>query len=146
MAVKPWVLLTFGIDPVGVAVGQRGAVTQLLYRLRRFMVYLEERARPPPTGRVLFCHLVHTSSTRRISTRVVGDGTLEEDWGRQFGGIVGNSGRSRIVSPTARADRNFGRGGERGGFLWVRRVEPGRQWHDQAVREEGGGGGGNRMS
>lgn len=124
--------LTFRIDPVCIAVGQSGAVTELLDRLGGFVVHLKERARPSPTGRVLlFRHFVHTSSTRRIGTRVVGDGTLEEDWGRQLGGIVGNRGRSGIVSSAGGTDEGFGRSGRQDVLPWVRRLVWGRRWHDR---------------
>lgn len=87
----PWRQRTFCIDPICIAVGQGGAVAQLLDWLGRFMVYLEDGTGPPPTSLVLlFRHFVHTSSTRRICPRVVGNGTLEENWGRQLAGIVGN--------------------------------------------------------
>lgn len=125
-------LLTFCIDPVRIAVGEGGAVTQLLDRLGRLVIYLEKRARPPPTGRILFRHFVHTSSTRRIGTRVVGDGTLEENWGRQFGGIVGNRGSSGIVSSTGGTDEGFRRRARQGGLPWVRRLGLGRRCHDRA--------------
>lgn len=88
---------TFCIHPVRIAIGQSGAVAELLDRLRRFVVDLEERTGPPPTGLVLlFRHFVHTSPTRRIRARVVGDGTLEEEWRRQFAGFVWDRGK-RIV-------------------------------------------------
>lgn len=82
---------TFCIDPICIAVGQGGAVAQLLDWLGGFVVNLEDGTGPPPTSLVLlFRHFVHTSSTRRIRPRVVGNGTLEEDWGRQLAGVVGN--------------------------------------------------------
>ena len=80
--------LTFGIDPVGVQVGQGSLVADLLQRLLRLVVDLEDAARSPPAARVGVCHgPVGTASARRMGGRVVGDGALEEDWGRQFGGI-----------------------------------------------------------
>lgn len=103
--------LTFRIDPVCVAVGQRGAVTELLNRLRGLVVDLEDGTRPPPTSRILFRHLVYTPSTRRIGARVVGDGALEEDWGRQLAGVAGSRGERRFERPARWADGRLG--GER---------------------------------
>jgi hypothetical protein len=106
--------LTLGIDPIRVSVWQRRAVTKLLNSLRGFVVDLQNTTRPPPTGRVCFRHLVHASSTRRIGgPRVVGDGTGQEDWGRQLDGIAGNRGK-RLLSPTGRmGGREMGTGWER---------------------------------
>lgn len=75
------VSLTFGIDPIRVSIRQRRPVAELLDGLGGLVVDLENTTRPPPTGRVRFRHLVHTSSTRRIGgPRIVGNGTWEEDW------------------------------------------------------------------
>lgn len=71
------------------------------------MVDLEDATRPSPTGRVCFRHFVHTPPTRRIGPRVVGDGPLQEDWGRQLAGVVGNCGKSQSC-PAERSDREFG--------------------------------------
>lgn len=138
MATKPVVVrdllcaaprpLTFGVDPVRVSVGQCRAVAQLLNSLRGFVVDLEDAARPSPTGRVCFRHFVHTPPTRRIGPRVVGDGPLQEDWGRQLAGVVGNCGKfaessGRIDGRTIRTARAVltGRGdrAERGWVLVV---------------------------
>ena len=98
--------LTFGVDPIRVSVGQCRAVAQLLNSLRRFVVDLEDAARPSPTGRVCFRHFVHTPPTRRIGPRVVGDGPLQEDWGRQLAGVVGNCGKFAESSGRRRRTNN----------------------------------------
>lgn len=108
---------TFRVDPVRIAIGQSSTVTELLDRLRGFVVDLEERTRPSPTGLVLlFRHFVHTSPTRLICARVVGDGTLEEEWGRQFAGFVWNRGKRVVgVQPGGRrgsGDRGRSSGGD----------------------------------
>lgn len=84
------------------------------------MVDLENTTRPPPTGRVRFRHFVHTSSARRSSgaPRVVGDRTLEENWGRQLDGVAGGRGKHLACPAGRRADR------EVGGKAWgVERIE-----------------------
>jgi hypothetical protein len=70
------------------------------------VVDLEDATRPSPTGRVCFRHFVHTPPTRRIGPRVVGDGPLQEDWGRQLAGVVGNCGKS-LSCPAERSDGQF---------------------------------------
>lgn len=99
--------LTFSVDPVRVSVGKCRAVTELLNSLRGLVVDLEDATRPSPTGRVRFRHLVHTPPTRRIGPRVVGDGPLQEDWGRQLAGVVGNCGKL-LSCPAERSDGQFG--------------------------------------
>lgn len=99
--------LTFGVDPIRVSVGECRAVAELLNSLRGLVVYLEDATRPSPTGRVRFRHLVHTPPTRRIGPRVVGDGPLKEDWGRQLAGVVGNCGKL-LRCPAKRSDGQIG--------------------------------------
>lgn len=107
----PWAQqpLTFSVDPIGVSVRECRAVAELLDGLRGLVVDLEDATRPSPTGRVCFRHLVHTPPTRRIGPRVVGDGPLQEDWGRQLAGVVGNCGKS-LGCPARRSDGQFGKG------------------------------------
>jgi hypothetical protein len=83
--------LTFSIGPVGIQVGRGRLVTDLLEGLRRLVIDLEDTARSPPAGSTaLVTHIeVVASTARRFGTRVVGNGALEEDWRRQFGGIDG---------------------------------------------------------
>lgn len=111
--------LTFGVDPVRVSVGECRAVTELLNSLRGLVVDLEDATRPSPTGRVRFRHFVHTPPTRRIGPRVVGDGPLQEDWGRQLAGIVGNCGKL-LSCPAGRSDVQFG---QREQFVWDVEIE-----------------------
>lgn len=99
--------LTFGVYPVRVSIGECRAVTELLDSFRGLVVDLEDAARPSPTGRVCFRHFVHTPPTRRICPRVVGDGPLQEDWGRQLAGVVGNCGKL-LGCPAERSDGQFG--------------------------------------
>lgn len=98
---------SFGVDPIGVSIRECRAVAELLDSLRGLVVDLEDATRPSPTGRVCFCHLVHTPPTRRIGPRVVGDGPLQENWGRQLAGVVGNCGKS-VGCPAERSDGQFG--------------------------------------
>lgn len=109
----------FGVDPVRVSVGECRAVTELLNSLRGLVVDLEDATRPSPTGRVRFRHFVHTPPTRRIGPRVVGDGPLQEDWGRQLAGIVGNCGKL-LSCPAGRSDVQFG---QREQFVWDVEIE-----------------------
>jgi len=52
------------------------------------MVDLEDATRSPPTSRLLVRHrAVRTSYAWLFGANVVGDGSLEDNWGRQFGGI-----------------------------------------------------------
>ena len=82
-------IYTFCIGPVGVEVGQRRLVADLLECLGGLVVHLKDAARSPPAGAVVAVgHVeVGASTARRSSARVVGNGALEEDWGRQLGGI-----------------------------------------------------------
>jgi hypothetical protein len=85
-------MLTLGIDPVGVSVWEGRLITQLLKRFGRFVVYLEDAAGSPPAASLGVCHgslTIRAPSTWRIGARVVGEGTRDEDWRRQFGGIDG---------------------------------------------------------
>lgn len=84
-------MLTLCISPVGIQVGQRGLVADLLEGLGGLVVDLEDTARSPPAATsVAVAHVeVGASAPRRLRARVVGDGAREEDWGRQLGGIVG---------------------------------------------------------
>ena len=51
------------------------------------MVDLENTTRSPPTVCLGVGHHVDAASTRLFGAGVVGDSALEEDWGRQFGGV-----------------------------------------------------------
>lgn len=53
------------------------------------MIDLEDTGGSPPTfGAVLISHVeICASTTGGLCSRVVGDGALKENWGRQFGGI-----------------------------------------------------------
>jgi hypothetical protein len=55
------------------------------------MIDLEDTARSPPSSPgVSIGHVeIGASVPRGVVARVKGDGALEEDWGRQLGGIVG---------------------------------------------------------
>lgn len=80
---------TFCICPIGIQIGQRSLVADLLESLGGFVVHLQDAGGSPPAfGAVLIGHVeVCASTTGRLGSRVVGDGALEEDWGRQFGGV-----------------------------------------------------------
>lgn len=82
---------TFCVGPVGIQVGQRSLVTNLLEGLRGLVVDLEDAARSPPAATSTPVRHVEigASTARRFRARVVGDGTREEDWRRQLGGIDG---------------------------------------------------------
>ena len=87
---------TFGIGPVGIQIRQGCLVAYLLERLGRLMVDLEDTARSPPTatrvvaiGHVEVGASASASAAGRLVARVEGDGALEENWGRQLGGIAG---------------------------------------------------------
>lgn len=95
----PHHLLTFGACPVGIKIRESSLVTDLLEGLWGLMIDLEDAARPPPTGAgaasVSVRHVeIDAASARRFRTRVVGDGALQQDWGRQLGGIEGVRTRS----------------------------------------------------
>ena len=83
--------ITFCVGPVGVEIGQGRLITDLLERLGGLVIHLEDAARSPPAGTIVAVgHVeVDASSARRAGSRVVGDGSLEENWGRQLGGIGG---------------------------------------------------------
>lgn len=72
------------------------------------MVDLKDAARTPSTGPSVPVGHVEIDATpaRRFCARVVGDGSLKQDWGRQLGGIDGG-GRE--------ACGRCGRGGGQGG-------------------------------
>lgn len=83
--------VTFCIGPVGVEVGQRSLIADLFKSLGRFMVELEDAAGPPPASHgIAIGHVeIAVSTARRFGAGVVRDGALEENWGRQLGGIDG---------------------------------------------------------
>ena len=82
-------LLTFGIDPLRVQVGESRLIAQLLKRFLRLLVDLEYTTRPPSPGRLFLPHVQirRTASSRGFCARVVRDGAGEDDWGRHFGGV-----------------------------------------------------------
>lgn len=82
---------TFRACPIGVQVWQSSLVIDLLKSFGRLMIDLQNATGSPPTGRIVAVGHVQicASTTRRFSTRVVRNGTLQENWGRQLGGIVG---------------------------------------------------------
>lgn len=83
---------TFGICPIGIQVRQSCLVAYLLEGLGRLVVDLEDTARSPPAGAkvVAIGHVeVGAAAPRRVVARVEGDGALQENWGRQLGGIAG---------------------------------------------------------
>jgi hypothetical protein len=82
------VMRTFSIDPVRVEVRQRRLIAQLLDRLRRLMVNLEDATRSPPSS-TFVRHVRVDASTRWVGARVVRDGARDKEWGRQLGGVVG---------------------------------------------------------
>jgi hypothetical protein len=85
-------MYTFCVGPVGVKVRQSSLVADLLECLGRLVVHLEDTARSPPAGArsTLVGHILGAGpAARRVVARVKGDGALEEDWGRQLGGIDG---------------------------------------------------------
>lgn len=76
------------------------------------MVDLEDTARSPPAAaRCRVGHFKIASPARWSRARVVGDGALEKNWGRQLGGIVGYNARDRASS-----GRKEGRGREKSMF------------------------------
>lgn len=81
---------TFGVGPVGIEVWQSSLIADLLESFGRFVVDLENAARPPPTtARIPVSHfMVSAPAPRGVVARVKSDGALEEDWGRQLGGIA----------------------------------------------------------
>jgi len=94
---------TLGIGPIGIQIRQRCLITDLLKGLGWLVVDLEDTARSPPTGArvVPVGHVeVDAPASRRalrIVARVEGDGALEENWGRQLGGIAGDVVGRRLV-------------------------------------------------
>ena len=70
------------------------------------MIDLEETARSPPAcARVISIGHVEIDASasrgsRRVVARVEGDGALQENWGRQLGGIA-RAGSEAVVSSTA---------------------------------------------
>ena len=104
--------LTFGTGPISIEVGQSRLVTNLLKRLRRLVVDLEETTRSPPASAFVFAisHIevgtsasTPASAARRVVARVKGDGALEKNWGRQLGGIVGQAGGIELWSEAQEA-------------------------------------------
>lgn len=90
--------LTFGTGPIGIEVGQSSLVADLLKGLGGLVVDLEDAARSPPAASTLVCarhvevllRVAGVSGSRRgATTRVEGDGSRKEDWGRHLGGITG---------------------------------------------------------
>lgn len=81
---------TFCICPVGIEIGQSSLVADLLERLWGLVVDLKDAAGSPPASAVIAVVHVEVDATtaRRFGAHVVG-GSLEEDWGRQFGGSNG---------------------------------------------------------
>lgn len=55
------------------------------------MVDLEDATRSPPPRRPVRHCARASSSARRVFARVVGDGAREKEWGRQFGGVDGDT-------------------------------------------------------
>lgn len=89
------------------------------------MIYLKDTARSPPAGtRIPIGHVEINTSTARtwwIRGRVVGDGALEKNWGRQLGGI-GGDGRKELFDA-----------GEGGGSTGGRAVDESRVDADLAI-------------
>lgn len=85
---------TLGIGPVGVEVGQGSLITDLLQSLRRLVVDLEDTTRSPPTATGILVRHIEIGTIASwggffVRRRVEIDGALEENWGRQLGGIDG---------------------------------------------------------
>lgn len=77
--------LTFGINPICIQIWQRRLIAHMLHRL--WWLLVQQTARPPPPAGLLLAHVsIRTTRLCGLGSRVVGDGSREEELGRHFGG------------------------------------------------------------
>ena len=83
-------MLTFRACPICVQIRQDSLIIYLLQRLGGFVINLEDTAGSPSAGGFVpvgHVEVYASSTTRRLGIRVVGNGALKENWGRQLGGV-----------------------------------------------------------